>query len=436
MKLGDYLINVLSAVIAIEYMDHGFPKRYSGRMRLLCFLAGCCVYFLVVTGINMVTEFESVIGLIYGLLVIGYGFAALKGKPGDILLYGILWMVIVLIGTYAVYGVVGLMTGRDLQDLVVSEWEFRYYASLSAAALKFSMGRMAAGIYRKKGSADKIEDWMIAISFFVMFFLIHGIFSLEFGVTDQRLHYYLTTGIMSGMFGLILLLELCYQRLWKYREENVKLSYQKDLEARQQRSTEELYRMVREVNQVRHDMRGKLDVLYCLLDKGNEKEARAYMEDLYGAVCRYSELPEDTGNAGVNAALIRASQECRDQGIRFHFSVLGSPEKIDSMDIGMLLYHLFQNGIEACMEVNPEKERRLELVVLERKDETELQVVNSIRHSVLLENPDLESQKEDREYHGFGMTDIYRIIRKYHGEYGCREEEDYFVQTIILKHDA
>lgn len=194
--------------------------------------------------------------------------------------------------------------------------------------------------------------------------------------------------------------------------------------------------MVREVNQVRHDMRGKLDVLYCLLDKGNEKEARAYMEDLYGAVCRYSELPEDTGNAGVNAALIRASQECRDQGIRFHFSVLGSPEKIDSMDIGMLLYHLFQNGIEACMEVNPEKERRLELVVLERKDETELQVVNSIRHSVLLENPDLESQKEDREYHGFGMTDIYRIIRKYHGEYGCREEEDYFVQTIILKHDA
>lgn len=216
--------------------------------------------------------------------------------------------------------------------------------------------------------------------------------------------------------------------------EYLKLSYKKDLEARQQKNTEDFYRMVREMNRVRHDMSGKLDVLYCLLEEENYEKARAYMEDMHRTVFRYSELPGDTGNAGVNAALIRAARECKEKGIRFHSSILGSPKNIDSMDIGVLLYNLFRNGIEACMEVQSEKKRRLELVVLERKDETELQVVNSIGHSVFLENPGLESRKKDREYHGFGMPDIFQIVQKYHGEYGCREEEDYFVQIIVLKH--
>ncbi len=32
MRMGDYLFNVLSAVIAIDYMDHGFPKKYHGKL--------------------------------------------------------------------------------------------------------------------------------------------------------------------------------------------------------------------------------------------------------------------------------------------------------------------------------------------------------------------------------------------------------------------
>lgn len=60
----------------------------------------------------------------------------------------------------------------------------------------------------------------------------------------------------------------------------------------------------------------------------------------------------------------------------------------------MLLYNLFRNGMEACMEIPPDRERRLELVLMERKDETELEILNSIGRSVFLENPDLKSGKK------------------------------------------
>ena len=41
MRMGDYLFNVLSAVIAIDYMDHGFQKKYHGKLRVVSFLTGC-----------------------------------------------------------------------------------------------------------------------------------------------------------------------------------------------------------------------------------------------------------------------------------------------------------------------------------------------------------------------------------------------------------
>lgn len=51
-NMANCLINVLSAVIAVEYMDHGFDKRCRGVRRWLLFAAGCAAYFLVVTGLN------------------------------------------------------------------------------------------------------------------------------------------------------------------------------------------------------------------------------------------------------------------------------------------------------------------------------------------------------------------------------------------------
>ena len=146
----------------------------------------------------------------------------------------------------------------------------------------------------------------------------------------------------------------------------------------------------------------------------------------------YPELPKETGNIGLNAALLKAKQECRVKGIRFHYVILGKPERIDNMDMATLLYNLFSNGIEACDEVKGEKE--LSLVLREQKGETELEVENTVAYSVFKENPRLESRKPEKDRHGLGMESIRRVIEKYHGDYVCREEEGRFIQVIRLMH--
>ena len=151
-----------------------------------------------------------------------------------------------------------------------------------------------------------------------------------------------------------------YHRLERYRREEREAEFRRETKCQQEEQIRDLYRMGREVNRLRHDMKGRLNVLYRLV---------------------------------ANAALIKAVQECREKGIRFRYVVMGRPDRIDSMDMGTLLYNLLSNGIEACMAV--ETERELELVVREEDGTTEIFMENTISGSVLKNNPNQEIDLRD-----------------------------------------
>ena len=42
-----YVIDVLSTLVAMEYMDHGFDKKYSGAARIMLFTGGCLAYYVL-----------------------------------------------------------------------------------------------------------------------------------------------------------------------------------------------------------------------------------------------------------------------------------------------------------------------------------------------------------------------------------------------------
>ena len=155
MRMGDYLFNVLLAVIAVDYMDHGFRKRYHGRMRIFSFLAGCGIYFLAVTGFNIVMGYESMMGFLYGVIVVCYGLVALEGKKWAILFYGILWMVIVLIASYAVYGVIGGDTRRKSERYGGVGMEISIFCIHICNSIKIFHGKSCCRYIQKKGDGGQ-----------------------------------------------------------------------------------------------------------------------------------------------------------------------------------------------------------------------------------------------------------------------------------------
>lgn len=435
MEFSAYVINVISAVIAVEYIDYGFPKKYSGFRRWSVFAAGCVVYFLTVTALNRIIDFEGVLGFFYGAVLIAYGMCALIGRPQDFVVAGLLWVLIAIIGTYGIFSVMGILTGNSLGEMLQLQGERRVYASVVAIVVKFSMGKIAAIFFRRRDGVYQEENRIVAGAFVFMTLLAMGLFWLEAGNPKSSVKYMLTIGILLDEMGIIVFLVQLYQRLGRYQKEKMEAQYQREREQERLEGFMDIYRVGREINHWRHDMQGELDVLYRMQKNGKYEEVEMYMEKLCSGLKDYPELPQPTGNEGLDAALIKMIPKCKERGIRFCYVIMGKAEQIDSIVLGNILDNLLCNGIEACQ--NLDGSREIELVIRSRMDGLEIYLENSIGESVLERNPQFASHKQEKERHGFGMESICRIVEECEGTYEYWEEKKEgrrFCQRIYLNY--
>lgn len=437
MGTSEYVINVLCAFLAVEYIDYGFPKKYRGAKRWGLFAAGCLVYFLVVTGLNRMTEYEGFLGFLYGAVLIGYGLCALEGKWREFLIAGLLWVLIAIVGTYATFSIMGLFTGKSLEGMLLLDGGRLFYASLVALMVKFSMGKIAVLLFcRREGDYDK-ENGIIAGVFLCLALLAMGLFWLEAGNQEAPFRYVLTIGILADEIGIVLFLAGMYHRLGRYQREKMEEQHRREREQERLEGLMDLYRVGREINHWRHDMQSELEVLYRLQKNKKYAQVEARMEKLCDGLGDYPDMPQPTGNEGLDAALLKMIPKCREKGIRFRYIILGKPSQIDSITFGNLMNNLLSNGMEACQELTDERE--IELIVQTGADGVEISLENSIGESVLKKNPQLQSGKRDRTRHGFGMESISRIVEEHDGTYECWEEENKgknrFFQRIYLRYE-
>lgn len=261
--------------------------------------------------------------------------------------------------------------------------------------------------------------------------MILFMFRLERGGLDQKERYNLSLWILLGIFLVILLLGGFYQLIGKYRIEKIAEEYRKENQKLQEEQIHNLYQLGREANRLRHDMGAKVNVVYEQLRKKDYQEAEENLKRIGDEWEDYLEIPEETGNEGLNAALIRAIHECRGKDIRFHYAVLGSVSGVDSLDMGNLIHNLLKNGIEACDKVQGKRE--LEIVIRRDGFMVEIEIDNTIQDSVMDWNPLFKTSKIEKEKHGFGMETIRRIVEYYDGDYIAWEEGERLLQRITLK---
>lgn len=436
MGISGYVINILSAVVAVEYIDYGFQKKYCGVKRWSAFIVGCVVYFLTVTVLNRLIQFEGVLGFCYGAVLVGYGVWALKGKIQDFLLAGLLWVLIAIIGTYGIFSIMGLLTGNNLGEMLQMQGGGRIYASVVALVVKFSMGKIAAMLFRKREGIYERENRIVAGAFVFMALLAMGLFWLEMGELRSTVRHVLTIGILFDEAGIIVVLIQLYHRLGEYQREKIEEQYRREREKERLEGLMDIYRVSREINHWRHDMQGEMEVLYRMQKNGKYAEVEAYLEKLYSELRDYPELPQPTGNEGLDAALMKMIPKCREKGIHFSYVILGKPERIDSIVLGNLMDNLLSNGLEACQELVGTKE--MDLVVRSQGEWMEICLENSIGESVLKNNVKLVSHKQEKERHGFGMENIGHIVEEYDGMYKYWEERkgerNRFCQCIYLRY--
>lgn len=172
---------------------------------------------------------------------------------------------------------------------------------------------------------------------------------------------------------------------------------------------------INEIRSIRHDMQAHMIVLQYYLESENYEKAKAYLFDMRKHQAVDSIVVRDTGNDLVNAIVSDAlsKSECKIAFVQK--GILPENFSMTEYDICTLFSNLFSNAREACEKLKIHKPEIL-MEVKREKDAFFLAVQNPIEWNIEMDGTRLVSTKSDKTSHGYGMKNIVRVIKAYHGK--------------------
>ena len=202
-------------------------------------------------------------------------------------------------------------------------------------------------------------------------------------------------------------------------QEIIILNQSMALQTENYKALEKSYRAQRTAT---HEFKHQLQVINDLLDNKEYIEAKEYIGQLQ--VSQTSRIfVANTNHAIIDAILNEKYHIAIENGIDIHYKLNDLsqlPFRTDA--IVVLLSNLLENAIEACLRL-PDH-RAIECTILLEKG-----LFLSIRNTSLpvsMKNGEIETIKEPKLEHGFGLAGVQHVLKELHGEYAMDYSKNWF----------
>lgn len=190
------------------------------------------------------------------------------------------------------------------------------------------------------------------------------------------------------------------------------------------------YRLVREninaLNIKCHDLKHQIRHL-----RETGQVDSAYLDDLERSISIYNSAVQ-TGNETLDVVLTDKRLHCATHGIQFTCIAEGDRMSfMETMDIFSLFGNMLDNAIECEGKLAPET-RFIHLSVRAVNQLLMIHVENHFEGELELRDGIPITTKADKDYHGYGMLSIRRIVEKYSGSFVISTEDQLFQIDIML----
>lgn len=181
----------------------------------------------------------------------------------------------------------------------------------------------------------------------------------------------------------------------------------------------------------RHDIMKHFQVLSILLVSDQEK-AQEYLNNLHSQYSRNLAISNYTNDDVLNAILSNKKSIADKNGIMVRITA----EKVGSLplssyDICSLFDNLLDNAIEACLKVEEEAERFIDVFIAFFEGQMLITIKNSYRE--LLQKDQLfMTTKKDKLNHGIGVKIINSIVTNAGGQCIMKHDEKTAIFTVII----
>lgn len=202
--------------------------------------------------------------------------------------------------------------------------------------------------------------------------------------------------------------------------------------------TKEYYQVLtehmNEIRSIKHDMNSHLNIINKYTEDGDLDKLKSYIGKIREQSQYVSAPIVNVGNSIVSAVL---TDIMRKVGIDEKISLVHEgalPERllIADYDLCIIFSNLMTNCVEACRRLN-ESERRIHMKLSIDRNSLSVICENPIEWEVDLERLNKgDTSKQDKVRHGYGLTNIRKVVSTYDSDMKMYIKEGMFVTKVVF----
>lgn len=191
---------------------------------------------------------------------------------------------------------------------------------------------------------------------------------------------------------------------------------------------EKLEKINMEIRRFRHDYTNHMNCLGAMLKSEKYTEATDYIENISGRLPS-GEFLFKTGNYIADAILTDKQEKAAVQNISIKFDGCIT-DKISNTDLCIILSNALDNSIEACSKIDGEKE--ISVYGNFQQGYFVLIIKNPTKNTLTVNGEFPATSKDDKAYHGFGLSNIRFVVDKYNGTMRFSSENNFFILCLTF----
>lgn len=403
--------------LALTFFANSFFSLRHNAKRSICF-------FVLIWCLGSICAAVLPDGYLYRILMLVLFFTLLillyRGTLFRYLLCGtICYTFLGIIDTLFIYGVCALL--NISYDVIV--WrKILYTATVTLGKMVEVLLSYVFMKYHRQKKIGSIQYRWLALtiifpaSSLFMFLIVFMSFQDAQDLSISAFIYSLIMAIAN--FAILYLINIMEKRT-KEEQQLTILNQQMEIQSKSIAALNQSYQNQRRVT---HEHLHQLQTIVDLLDHGEEQAIRQYISEIQGTR-RITALNINTHNPVLDAILNQKYQWASENGIKMQFQINDLSEiTLGLNELVVLFSNLFDNAIEACMKLPSDRAIHCHIV----NGDSMFVSIRNTSPTVEIVDGMIETTKEPRHEHGFGLPNIRHILKGLSAEFAYHYEDGWF----------
>ncbi len=395
------------------------------------FLLFYCIFIIDSIGTFYIkNELIFIIGFILSAFLFSLYF--LKGHVFEKILISVISYSLIYLVNLPVLNVISILSNISASDLIEAQDASRIICIFCTKLLYFFATQCLLWIRKKEPYYFRMNEWIIVISALcITLFIGFAMYmiSRQSSVTNYMC---LLITILLSVLNIIIFIFVRKMNISSQKETEKEL-LQMQLH-KQQDELINLERQYQKISILRHDYYNKINCVNILLSDKKYCDAKKYVKEILGTRSSDVRLLIKCSSSVINAVINDKFGKAEHKNIEVSCRIIIDIPDYLEYDLSLLLANLLDNALEAC-EGNTIPSQII-LTIGEQSGYFIVVIKNTIQTSVLEQNYNLKSQKENNKEHGWGLKSVREIVEKHEGIIDIYEKNDMFIVSIkLMKRD-